>query len=350
VTTAPTAAARRFERQDQIDEEVKSLYSRFTRRGVGGGSFILDTPEAVPAVWGDDESVAWAAGQPLLIVGPQGVGKTTCLQRLALLRADILQGRLLGMDVEPGAGRVLYIAADRPQQIAQSFRRMVSEAERDALDSKLVIWKGPLDFDLGKAAPGQLLELVSAFPEVETVFVDSLKDVAVGLASDEVGARVNQEHQRLIAAGYQLAEAHHQRKATGDNKKPRTLDDVYGSTFITAGVGSVLLLWGQAGDPIVDLHHLKPPAGEVGPLTVVHDHPTGEVRLHEPVDLVDVVYELGPITAPEVARRFYDAPSPNRNQVEKVRRRLKKFAEQGRIERDKPPGRTSEVVYRGAEA
>jgi hypothetical protein len=34
---------------------------------------------------------------------------------------------------------------------------------------------------------------------------------------------------------------------------------------ITAGAGSVVLLWGAAGDPIVEWRHLKQPAAEVGP-------------------------------------------------------------------------------------
>lgn len=347
----PSPAARaEWERQDKLAAEVAAKFAAYTMNGVDGGAFILDAPESVPCIWGDDENVAMPSGEPTMLVGPQGVGKSTIAERFGLLRCGVHGGELLGMPVVVGPGRVLYIAADRPRQIGRSFQRMVSEAERDALAAALVVWPGPLPFDLGKAAPGQLVEFVSAFPEVDTVIVDSLKDVAVGLASDEVGARVNQEHQRVVAAGYELVVLHHQRKATGDNKRPTKLDDVYGSIFLTAGAGSVVLLWGQAGDPIIDLHHLKPPAGEVGPLTVVHEQPTGEVRLHEPVDLVDLVYESDGIAAPEAARRIYETGKPNRNQVEKVRRRLERLADQGRIERDKPPGRTSEVIYRRAEA
>jgi hypothetical protein len=37
-------------------------------------------------------------------------------------------------------------------------------------------------------------------------------------------------------------------------------------TWLTSGAGSVILLNGQPGDPIVSLHHLKQPAAAVGPL------------------------------------------------------------------------------------
>ena len=33
----------------------------------------------------------------------------------------------------------------------------------------------------------------------------------------------------------------HTRKATGTNTHPNTIDDVYGSTWITAGAGSMIL-------------------------------------------------------------------------------------------------------------
>ncbi len=108
------------------------------------------------------------------------------------------------------------------------------------------------------------MEFISQWSEVSDVYIDALKDVAVKLTDDEVGSRVNAEIQEVIANGIELVADHHQRKASADNKKPRTLADAYGSVWLTAGCGSVLLLWGEAGDPIVELSHLKQPAGESG--------------------------------------------------------------------------------------
>ena len=42
-------------------------------------------------------------------------------------------------------------------------------------------------------------------------------------------------------------------------------------TWLTSGAGSVILLNGQPGDPIVSLHHIKEPAAEVGPFKVLHE-------------------------------------------------------------------------------
>ena len=50
--------------------------------------------------------------------------------------------------------------------------------------------------------------------------------------------------------------------------------------------GSVLLLWGQAGDPIVELRHLKQPSEPVGPFMVEIDHRSGGVSVAEGSDLL----------------------------------------------------------------
>src|SRR4051794_28282944 len=84
-------------------------------RAIDGASFILDAPKGVPAIWGSGGDVAWARGETLLIAGPQGVGKTTLAQRLALARCAI-DTAVLGLPVDPDPRGVLYVAADRPAQ------------------------------------------------------------------------------------------------------------------------------------------------------------------------------------------------------------------------------------------
>ena len=117
---------------------------------VAGGSFILDAPALPPSIWGDgSKQVIWAQGEAFMPVGPQGIGKTTLAQQTALARMG-LRSEVLGYPVEPGKRNVLYLAMDRPAQVQRSFARMVTEAEREILDKRLVIWKGPLPEDLVK--------------------------------------------------------------------------------------------------------------------------------------------------------------------------------------------------------
>lgn len=299
------------------------------RRALDAAAFIFDEPEHVPAIWGNREKVLWAAGEPLMIVGPQGVGKTTLGQQLALKRHGIGNSQLLGHPIAEDRRPVLYIAADRPRQAARSFRRMVGEADRPALEW-LAIWRGPLPFDLA-GDPGRLAEFVGGF-DAGTVVIDSLKDVALDLSRDETGSRVNVALQELVATGVEVLVLHHQRKASADNRQPRALADVYGSTWLTGGIGSVLLLWGDPGDPVIDLRHLKQPAEEVGPLKLIHDHEAGTSTIYEARDVLDVVAGTpGGVTAPDAARAVYESAEPA--QVEKARRKLERLVAKGVADR-----------------
>src|SRR6185436_7011481 len=86
---------------------------------------------------------------------------------------------------------------------------------------------------------------------------------------------------------------HHLVKRGPNGSKPTALADVYGSVWITAGAGSVVLLWGEAGDPIVDLIHLKQPAEPVGPMRIVHDHDAGTSAVSDATDLVELAKATG---------------------------------------------------------
>lgn len=293
-----------------------------------GRSFVLDAPTEVPAVWGTGTEVLWSRGESLIVAGPQGVGKSTLVQQLALKRAGITDPDLIGFPVVPDLERcVLYIAADRPQQIARSMRRMVVSEHADALEKRLKIWKGPLPFDL-LTSPERLASLAESLG-AGTVVIDSLKDVAWPLSSDDVGSAVNRAVGTMIAAEIEVVVIHHQRKATAENKKPRALADVFGSTWITSGSGSVISLWGDAGDPIVELSHLKQPVDDVGPLDLEHDHDFGTTQLRERVDTWSVLQSAGSagITAPDAAEAVYGKPT--RAQLEKVRRKLQRLADNG---------------------
>lgn len=286
-----------------------------------GGRFVLDVPDVAPAVWGDGSDVIWAQGESLMICGPSGVGKTTLM--VQLLRARLgLQDKVLGHSVAQTGRRVLYLVMDRPAQFQRAARRVFTEEDRAVLDQRLVVWKGPPPKDI--AAHPEILSELCDKADADAVIVDSVKDAAVGIAKDEVGAGYNRARQQALADGFEVAEGHHLRKSSADNKEPNTLDDIYGSTWITAGAGSVVLLWGEPGDPVVNWRHLKQPEREVGPFHVVHDHETGLSEVQESIDLVAMIVRSGTrgVTAPEYAVAIFGVVKPTRAQKEKARRRL----------------------------
>lgn len=314
-------------------------------RAIDGARFILDEPEGVPAAWGTNDRVLWAEGEGLMIVGPDGVGKTTLAQQLVLSRIG-LADKFLALPVTPAKGKVLYIAADRPRQAARSFARMVTHDNEDILRDRLVVWRGPLPFDPCKEQRGlaDLAELLGC----TDIFVDSLKDIALDLSSDETGSRVNLAFQEVIARGIEVCDLHHQRKeGPAGTAKPKRLADVYGSRWLTAGIGSVILLWGEAGDAIVELSHLKQPAEEVGPFEVIHDHIQGRTVI-ESGATEEILGELA-VTGCEVielARRIFKTDDPSKNQKQKAYRKLEGLVKSGYADRLVNSG--GKTVYRVA--
>jgi replicative DNA helicase len=304
--------------------------------GITDGCSFLMAANAMPAaVWGNGDSILWSAGEPLIIVGPQSIGKSTLLQRLTMSRLG-LAGEQLGLAVQHDGRkeRALYIAADRPKQIARSWRRMVEPSDLDEMRERLVVWEGPLEFDIGRE-PERLAEFVQQY-DVQTVVIDSLKDVAHDLTKDETGSRINSAFQRVVALGIELAANHHNRKGLAGGPKPKSLEDVYGSTWITAGCGSIILLWGTPGDPIVELSHLKPPVEMVGPFKVIIDNQNGRMRLFEQVDLLELLRGSNGMTARAAACELFGSTDPTANDVEKARRRLAQLETRGVAWRDSP--------------
>jgi hypothetical protein len=102
--------------------------------------------------------------------------------------------------------------------------------------------------------------------------------------------------------------------------RPTTLQDVYGSTWIIAGTGLVVLLWSAAGDPIVEWHHLKQPAAEVGPMQIIHNHETGRTDIWRGTDLVTIAVASGThgLTVRAAAVALFNTDKPTRADHESV--------------------------------
>ncbi|MGH8878474.1 MAG: AAA family ATPase [Stackebrandtia sp.] len=295
-----------------------------------GGAWVLDVPDHTPAIWGSGDEVLWAAGEALMIAGGQGTGKTTLAHQLIRGRLG-LDNSLLGFPIAPGNRRVLYLGMDRPRQAARAMRRIVTEDERAVLDEHLRIWPGPPPADIAKH-PNTLVDLATE-ADADTIIVDSLKDAAIGLTDDETAASYNRARQEAIAAGIEVLELHHNRKASASGARPDSVSDVYGSTWLTSGTGSVLLLLADPGDAFVEARHVKQPAADVGPLRIVHDHVTGRSCLDDPVDLVELAERCDGITATDAACRLFESETPTRNDIAKARRKLDRLVETGQLRR-----------------
>ncbi|BCP14854.1 AAA family ATPase [Mycobacterium paraintracellulare] len=321
-----------FDGEDAVhDDEVESpapVSISDPHNAIDGAQFILDRPAGIPAVWGRGTQVLWPRGEALMIAGGQGLGKTT-------LGGMVLKGlvgqldSVLGLPVHDLGCHVLYLAMDRPSQIARSLGRQFGPECREVLKERVTFWRGPPPRDL--AANPTLMARMADYYKAGVVIVDSLKDAAVRLSEDAVGAQWNRARQHLLAQGCQILELHHSTKRGPAGAPITGVADVFGSTWLTSGCGSIILLTGEPGDPLITFRHVKQAAEEIGPYQLIHDQSAGHMAIDFQVDLVELVKATGVdgLTAKDAACAITGKDKPTPAEVEKARRKLNQKVNDG---------------------
>jgi hypothetical protein len=245
---------------------------------VDGATWLLETDLTVEPIWGSKDVCLWSKGEPFYIFSAPGVGKSTLLQALAMRRAGLRGGDVLEHPVVVDERKLLYLACDRPRQIARSWRRMVSEDDTEALRVGVSVWEGPPPFTVSNN-PESLVPWIESFGDIGTVVVDSFFNFAPSLSDEEGSANANNAFQALMAAGIELVVLHHDRKRDQNSRRKVSMDDMYGGRPITGGAGAILFLDGEPNSLKFTCRWLKAPAGPVNDIDVRIDKFKGEVEL-----------------------------------------------------------------------
>lgn len=314
------------------------------RQSMPGATFVLDAPDRIDGLWGAHPNVLWAKGEGFMIAGQQGSGKTTIAQQLILEMLGVGRGggSFLGLPVKQleDGGSVLYLAMDRPTQARRSFRRMVVDtpANRLALDTGLKTWLGPLPGDVTAAMlrdPYALVNWIKATycgvegAAISCVVFDSVKDVLPDLSDGKIGQALNSSWQGLMQEGIDMLALHHDRKSGSGESRTADVDAIYGSTWLTSGLGSIVKVLGDPGAEEIVLHHVKQPGEVVGPIPVLHHHEEGRSVVNEderPRTVEEVLRDAGrAMTTAELAFALYG--DDERKSLAATRRRLRKAVE-----------------------
>ncbi len=306
------------------------------------GEFLFGKGAGVEdeVLWGDSMMPLWLRGEPLVVVGREGVGKSTLVQRLVLALLGFDNSGLLGLPVNPVIRRALYFVADRPAQFRRSLIRMVEPSQSDELSNRLLLSVGPPPFDL-VVAPESFRDVARSV-EADMVVVDSLKDFVPDVSRDEVGYAINRAAQLMAADSIETLFVHHERKDRRGGGAP-TIADLHGSRWIAAGAGSVIALDGRPGAAAITLRHLKPPKEPVGPIALRHLKLGGQIVVADSSKRGGSMPPTAPVTAKLYAEQIGLDPGV-RADVERARRTLDQYVSEGLLVRE-PSREGSASIY-----
>ncbi|MWB98311.1 AAA family ATPase [Agromyces seonyuensis] len=276
-----------------MNAEVRELVARVRREkrvakygdaaATSGFDFMFgETASDIP-IWGAGDDLLWAEAGGLMIPSDQGLGKSFTAQQVILGRLGFGPGHLLGQPIRPlrEDRKVVYLALDRPRQIARSMARLfTSDEEQAAARERLGVWTKPIPIDI-LGDPYAFADWVQdTFGEnVGDLVIDSVKDLTpANLSAGEVGQALDMAWKECRARGMSTFVLHHERKTGNEesraNRMP-SLDNIYGSVWLTSGMDSILHIQGKQGDNLVRYTHLKAILNMLEPIDAVHDQENG---------------------------------------------------------------------------
>lgn len=319
--------------------------SRSSRRWLRGDEWLAKYESLPERIWGTSRAAAWMPGESLYIVSPAGIGKTTLALNLLLARLGDSVGDVLGMPVLPADDPVALLSADRPPQAVRRLVKMLASHQSHILE-RLIVWEWNPEITPA-SSPERFGEWVWS-TGAKTVVIDNLGAVQPGLARDEIGSATNTALSRVLAEGIEVVVLHHTRKGDGGT----ALDRVMGSSWLTNGAGSVLMIAGKRkkGRGRIVVTHEKPPMEPVPDIRATIDFNSGVINCdrvetdrveHESVE--SVLQRLTVATAKVLASHVFGLDSPGEDDIEALRRMIRPLVGNGVLSR--PTGRGNEVEF-----
>lgn len=285
IERAVEAAKVRSYSQRVLREERVAKYGEAA--AMDGDAFMFgEVSEYVP-IWGDVETLLWAETGGLMIASDQGLGKSLTAQQVIAGRLGVGPAELLGLPIATlnPARSVVYLALDRPNQIARSMARLFSdERDREVARTRLRVWTKPVPIDILGDPYAFADWLQDTFGnDIGDLVIDSVKDLTpANLSNGEVGQALDMAWKECRARGMSTLILHHERKTGNEesraNRMP-SLDNIYGSVWLTSGMDSIMHIQGKQGENVVTYSHLKQIRAALHPVTAMHDQEHGRTEV-----------------------------------------------------------------------
>lgn len=281
-------------------------------RGLLSDSSDVETSPKI--VWGFDEfnkaevKIEWVMyglleqnGMTVVVSGP-GVGKTQLSLQFAI--SCVLGKEFLKWKASKKY-KILFLSLEMShaalRHFTENMAQQFSESELEELDRHLKIVPLGEPIHLDKPEGVAFLDKIIEEYKPDGIIFDSMGKVSNSSLSDEEKIKALNNYYAILRKKHSvfLWFIHHNRKATENNKKPNSLDDVYGNQYISAETSSALSLWKTKqkhsnGQPIIEISEIKNRLSQQGdPFNVArNDHLFFEM-INPPIDADKVAENLG---------------------------------------------------------
>jgi len=211
-----------------------------------------------------------------LLSGPSGVGKTQFSLDVAghfangrnFLDREVKEPLRTGFfSLEMGLVDLKYFL----NQLCPMF----TEEEQNMMEENLKFFPLGEPIYINRPEEKKMIEQVIGDLKLDGIMIDSLGSTTEGELTDEKDVKnlMDWNDQMRQRHGVFTWYIHHHRKASGDNKKPNKLADVYGSQYITARATTVSCLWPTVSESTLDFLPLKVRLSAKPPSFQIHrDH------------------------------------------------------------------------------
>lgn len=197
-------------------------------------------------------------GGYFLLTGPTGVGKTQfslnagCQMALGkkFLGKDTRQSRIGFFSLEMGLVDLKFFL--------QRLQNGYTLQEQDVLEENLLFFPLGEPLYMTNDNVRATMDQIAGDLKLDGIIVDSLGSASEENVSDEKFKQFfhwnDQFRQRHDVFTWYI---HHHRKANGNNRKPNSISDVYGSQYITSYATSVVCLWDGGLPNVLEYRTLK---------------------------------------------------------------------------------------------